>query len=207
MRGINLVILIGNLGADPETRVFSNGGGVTTFSIATSEQWTDKRTGDKREATEWHSIAVFYELGRQVAQQLKKGDTVYVEGSVKTKKYKDNNGQDRYVTQVVANKLQLLSNSIHQIGQDTSTVREDESTGDDETFVPPPKGSIETGGSDDDFIPPPMGEGTRPFNDADKDIDFVPPPFGKPNHDQELTPVFDEADSQPKVVDDKSIPF
>lgn len=204
MRGINLAMLIGTLGADSETRAFNNGGGVTTFSIATSEQWTDRRTGDKREATEWHSIAVFDELGRQVAQQLKKGDTVYVEGSVKTKKYKDNNGQDRYVTQVVADKLQLLSNPISQTEQPISTVHGGETTRGNNTFVPPPKGSREKGRPDGEFIPPPMGEGIRPFNERDKDI-FVPPPLGKPN--QERSPVFGEADNQPKVVDDKSIPF
>ena len=207
MRGVNLVMLIGTLGADSETKAFNNGGDVTTFSIATSEQWTDKNTGSKREATEWHRIVVFNESARQVAQQLKKGDTVYVEGSVKTKKYKNNNGQDRYITQVIANKLQLLSNAIHQIGEPTSTVRGSEITEGNKTLLPPSKGSVETEGGDGDFTPPPMGEVNRPINNGDEDSDFVPPPLGKLRHDQERTSVFDETDSQPEVVDDKSIPF
>ena len=108
MRGINQVIIIGRLGADPETRHFSNGGSVTNISVATSEQWTDKNTGEKREATEWHRISLFNRLGEIAAQYLKKGSQVYIEGSLRTRKWQDQNGQDRYTTEIRADKMQIL---------------------------------------------------------------------------------------------------
>ena len=108
MRGINQVIIIGRLGADPETRQFSNGGSVTNISVATSEQWTDKNTGEKREATEWHRISLFNRLGEIAAQYLKKGSQVYIEGSLRTRKWQDQDGQDRYTTEIRADKMQML---------------------------------------------------------------------------------------------------
>ena len=108
MRGVNKVIIIGNLGADPETRQFNNGGCVTNISVATSEQWTDKQTGEKKEATEWHRISLFNRLGEIAGQYLKKGSKVYIEGSLRTRKYQDNNGQDRYITEIRAEQLQML---------------------------------------------------------------------------------------------------
>ncbi|WP_201550105.1 single-stranded DNA-binding protein [Psychrobacter fjordensis] len=108
MRGVNKVIIIGNLGADPEARQFSNGGGVTNISVATSEQWTDKQSGEKREATEWHRIALFNRLGEIAAQYLRKGSKVYIEGSLRTRKYQDPNGQDRYITEIRAEQMQML---------------------------------------------------------------------------------------------------
>ena len=108
MRGVNKVIIIGNLGADPESRQFNNGGGVTNISVATSEQWTDKQSGEKREATEWHRISLFNRLGEIAAQYLRKGSKVYIEGSLRTRKYQDNNGQDRYITEIRAESLQML---------------------------------------------------------------------------------------------------
>ena len=108
MRGINKVIIIGNLGADPETRQFSNGGSVTNISVATSEQWTDKQTGEKREATEWHRISLFNRLGEIAAQYLRKGSKVYIEGSLRTRKWQDQNGQDRYTTEIRADQMQML---------------------------------------------------------------------------------------------------
>jgi single-strand DNA-binding protein len=110
MRGINKVIIIGNLGADPETRQFSNGGSVTNISVATSEQWTDKQSGEKREATEWHRISLFNRLAEISGQYLKKGSKVYIEGSLRTRKYQDPNGQDRYITEIRAEQLQMLDN-------------------------------------------------------------------------------------------------
>lgn len=114
MRGINKVFIIGNLGAEPETRKFSNGGSVTNISVATSEQWTDKNTGEKRESTEWHRIVLFNRLGEIAAQYLKRGSKVYIEGSLHTRKWQDQNGQDRYTTEIRADKMQMLgiSNSI-----------------------------------------------------------------------------------------------
>ena len=108
MRGVNKVIIIGNLGADPEARQFNNGGSVTNISVATSEQWTDKQSGEKREATEWHRITLFNRLGEIAAQYLRKGSKVYIEGSLRTRKYQDQNGQDRYITEIRAEQMQML---------------------------------------------------------------------------------------------------
>ena len=108
MRGVNKVIIIGNLGADPETRQFQNGGCVTNISVATSEQWTDKQSGEKREATEWHRISLFNRLGEIAAQYLRKGSKVYIEGSLRTRKYQDSNGQDRYITEIRGEQMQML---------------------------------------------------------------------------------------------------
>ena len=101
---VNKVILIGNLGADPEVRNFQNGGKVCNLRIATSETWKDKNTGERREKTEWHSVAIFQEgLVRIAEQYLKKGSKVYVEGKLQTRKWQDQSGQDRYSTEVVLN--------------------------------------------------------------------------------------------------------
>jgi len=101
-RGINKVILIGNLGADPETRTFQNGGKVCNLRIATSENWRDRNTGERRERTEWHSVAIFSEGLVKVAEQyLRKGSKVYIEGQLQTRKWQDQQGQDRYSTEVV----------------------------------------------------------------------------------------------------------
>lgn len=108
MRGVNKVIIVGNLGADPESRQFSNGGSVTNISVATSEQWTDKQTGERREATEWHRISLFNRLGEVAAQYLRKGSQVYIEGSLRTRKWQDQNGQDRYTTEIRADNMQML---------------------------------------------------------------------------------------------------
>lgn len=108
MRGINKVIIIGNLGADPEARQFQNGGSVTSISIATSEQWTDKQTGEKKEATEWHRVSLFNRLGEIAAQFLRKGSKVYIEGSLRTRKYTDPQGQERYITEIRAEQMQML---------------------------------------------------------------------------------------------------
>ena len=99
---VNKVILIGNLGKDPEVRSFQNGGQVCSFSLATSENWKDKSTGEKREKTEWHNISIFSDGLVRVAQQyLKKGSKVYIEGQLETRKWQDKEGKDRYTTEVV----------------------------------------------------------------------------------------------------------
>ena len=101
---VNKVILIGNLGADPEVRTFQNGGKVANLRIATSENWKDKNTGERREKTEWHTVAIFQEgLVRIAEQYLKKGAKVYIEGKLQTRKWQDQSGQDRYSTEVVLN--------------------------------------------------------------------------------------------------------
>lgn len=111
MRGVNLVIIIGNLGADPEHRQFDGGGSVTNISVATSEQWTDKQSGEKREATEWHRISLFNRLGEVAAQYLRKGSKVYIEGSLRTRKYQAQDGTDRYVTEIRASQMQMLDSA------------------------------------------------------------------------------------------------
>ncbi len=99
---VNKVILIGNLGRDPETRTFSNGGKVCNLRLATSETWKDRNTGERRERTEWHSVAIFSEpLARVAEQYLRKGSKVYIEGQLETRKWQDQSGQDRYSTEVV----------------------------------------------------------------------------------------------------------
>lgn len=111
MSGINKVIIVGYLGADPETRQFANGGCVANISVATSEKWTDKQTGESRELTEWHRISLFNRLGEIAAQYLKKGSQVYIEGSLRTRKWQDQNGQDRYITEIRANSMQMLGST------------------------------------------------------------------------------------------------
>lgn len=108
MRGVNKAIIIGNLGSDPEVRQFGNGGSVTTISVATSDQWTDKQTGEKKESTEWHRIVLFNRLGEIAAQYLRKGSAVYIEGKLQTRKWQDQNGQDKYTTEIRADQLQML---------------------------------------------------------------------------------------------------
>ncbi len=102
MAGVNKVILVGNLGKDPETKSFSNGGAVTRFPLATSETWRDKQSGERKEKTEWHNVSIFNEnLGKIASQFLRKGSKVYLEGQLETRKWQDQNGQDRYTTEVV----------------------------------------------------------------------------------------------------------
>lgn len=111
MRGVNKVLIIGNLGADPEARQFNNGGSVTNISVATSEQWTDKNSGEKREETQWHRISLFNRLGEIAAQYLRKGSKVYIEGSLRTRKYQADDGSDRYVTEIRAEQMQMLDSA------------------------------------------------------------------------------------------------
>ena len=111
MRGVNKVIIIGNLGANPEARQFNNGGSVTNISVATSEQWTDKQSGEKREATEWHRVSLFNRLGEIAAQYLRKGSKVYIEGSLRTRKYQAPDGSDRYATEIRADQMQMLDSN------------------------------------------------------------------------------------------------
>ena len=107
-RGVNKVILIGNLGQDPETKSLPSGSAVTNIRVATSETWKDKQTGEKKEATEWHTVVFFDRLAEIAGQYLKKGSKVYVEGSLRTRKWQDKNGNDRYSTEVRANEMQML---------------------------------------------------------------------------------------------------
>ncbi|MBL8245486.1 MAG: single-stranded DNA-binding protein, partial [Rhodanobacteraceae bacterium] len=107
-RGVNKVILVGNLGADPETRYTANGGAICTIKVATSESWKDKQTGEMQERTEWHRVKFFGRLAEIAGEYLKKGRQVYVEGSIRTDKYTDKEGIERYATDIIANEMQLL---------------------------------------------------------------------------------------------------
>ena len=107
-RGINKVILVVNLGKDPETRYMPSGGAVTNVTIATSESWKDKQTGQQQERTEWHRVVFFNRLAEIAAEYLKKGSKVYVEGSLRTRKWQGQDGQDRYTTEIVASEMQML---------------------------------------------------------------------------------------------------
>ncbi len=107
-RGINKVIIVGNLGADPEVRQTGGGTAVTTLSLATSESWTDKQSGEKQERTEWHRVKMFGRLAEIAGEYLKKGRQVYIEGSLRTDKYTDKQGVEKYSTDIIANEMQML---------------------------------------------------------------------------------------------------
>ena len=107
-KGVNKVIVVGNLGAAPESRTMPSGGTATNFSVATSESWKDKQTGQKQERTEWHKIVTFGRLAEICAEYLAKGSKVYVEGSLRTRKWQDKAGKDNYTTEIVASEMQML---------------------------------------------------------------------------------------------------
>jgi single-strand DNA-binding protein len=107
-RGINKVILVGHLGADPESRATQSGQTITHLRIATSEQWTDRQSGQKQTHTEWHRVVMFARLAEIAAQYLRKGQQVYIEGRLQTSKWQDQQGQDRYTTEIVADEMQML---------------------------------------------------------------------------------------------------
>ena len=114
MRGVNKVILVGTLGKDPDTKTFPNGGSLTQFSIATSESWTDKSTGERKEQTEWHRIVLHNRLGEIAQQYLRKGSKVYIEGSLRTRQWTDQNGQERYTTEIRGEQMQMLDGQRQQ---------------------------------------------------------------------------------------------
>lgn len=107
-RGVNKVILVGHLGQDPEVKYMTNGNAVANISIATSEQWTDKQTNERREQTEWHRVVFFNRMAEIVGEYLRKGSQVYVEGRLQTRKWTDKDNIDRYSTEIVANNMQML---------------------------------------------------------------------------------------------------
>jgi single-strand DNA-binding protein len=107
-RGVNKVILVGNLGKDPETRYMPSGSAVTNLTLATSESWKDKQTGEQQDRTEWHKIAMFGRLAEIAAEYLRKGSQIYVEGRLRTRKWQDKEGKDRYTTEIVADEMQML---------------------------------------------------------------------------------------------------
>ena len=140
MAGINKVILIGNLGNDPEVRYTPNGDAVANFSIATSEEWKDKNTGEKRERTEWHRIVAWRRLGEICGEYLSKGRQVYVEGRIQTNAWEDKEGNKRYTTEILASTVQFLG------GRDSAGPRRSEGPP-----VPEYPGTPVTGPGDDDI--------------------------------------------------------
>ncbi len=107
-RGVNKVILIGHLGQDPQQRAMPSGKAVVNLRLATSDQWRDKQTGEQKEATEWHNVVMFDRLAEIAGEYLRKGSHVYIEGRIRTRKWQDKEGQDRYTTEIIANEMQML---------------------------------------------------------------------------------------------------
>ena len=156
-RGVNKVILVGNLGADPDTRYMPSGKAVTNIRLATSESWKDRQTGDMQERTEWHSIVMYDKLGEIAAEYLRKGSQVYIEGKIRTRKWQDKEGKDRYTTEIIADQMQMLG-SRGGGGGAPSEPREPRSSSrpapaEDRAATPVDEGGGGGGGEFDDDIP------------------------------------------------------
>ena len=152
-RGVNKVILVGNCGKDPETRYMPSGGAVTNISIATSEGWKDKQSGETKERTEWHNIVFFNRLGEIAGEYLKKGSQIYVEGSLRTRKWQDKSGQDRYTTEIVANEMQMLGGrpggDSYAPAQAQTQPASNKSSGSQQSYNQAPPAMVEEGFDDD----------------------------------------------------------
>ena len=140
MASVNKVILVGNLGRDPEVRYSPDGGAIANFSIATTDTWKDKATGEKKEATEWHRIVFFGKTAEIVAQYVKKGSALYVEGALRTRKWTDKEGQERYTTEIVGDRMQMLGSRGEGGGRMSQG-------GGDEDFDQRPPQRAQSGGS------------------------------------------------------------
>ena len=152
MASVNKVILIGNLGRDPETRYMPDGGAITNISIATTEQWKDKQ-GEKQEKTEWHRVAFFGKLAEIAGEYLKKGSQVYVEGRLQTRKWQDKDGADKYTTEIVANAMQMLGSRSGMGGGDRGAPEMGEGGGASSrpSSAKPAGAGAKSGGKFDDF--------------------------------------------------------
>ena len=150
MASINKVILVGNLGQDPEVKYMPSGGAVTNISIATTDTWKDKTSGKKQERTEWHRVVFFNRLAEIVGEYLQKGAQIYIEGSLRTRKWQDQNGQDKYTTEIVAREMQMLGSA---------------KTGPAQTQQPTTAGQRQNGTSQQDAPP-------QNFDNYDDDIPF-----------------------------------
>ena len=149
-RGVNKVILVGNCGKDPETRYMPSGGAVTNVSIATSESWKDKQTGETKERTEWHNIVFFNRLAEIVGEYVRKGSQIYVEGALRTRKWQDkNSGQDRYTTEVVASEMQMLGS--RQGGGESYAPAQSSNQSSSQSSQPQPAAAVVEDGFDDDI--------------------------------------------------------
>ena len=127
MKGVNKAIILGYVGKDPEVRYMPSGGAAANFSVATSEQWKDKQTGQKKERTEWHNISAFGKLAEIIGEYVKKGDPVYIEGKIQTRKWQDRDGNDRYTTEIVTSELQMLGGRVQQSGASTNNEQPEKS--------------------------------------------------------------------------------
>lgn len=163
-KGINKVILVGNLGKDPEMKYTASGIAIANITVATSESWTDKQTNQKVEKTEWHRVVFFRRLAEVVGEYLTKGSQVYIEGRLQTRKWQDQNGQDRYTTEVIGDKMQMLGSKPSGSGQDSQNQNQTQQQsrsggfrrpGDDNTphGGGPQQGGFDDGGFTDDDIP------------------------------------------------------
>lgn len=162
MASVNKVIIVGNLGRDPETRYMPNGEAVTNVAVATTESWKDKSTGDKKEVTEWHRVTFYRKLAEIAGQYLKKGSSVYVEGRLQTRKWTDKDGVERYTTEIIADSMQMLGG---RPGAGSSAPMDD-----DYSSAPAPRQNAGGGGSS---APRPASKpAASNFNDMDDDIPF-----------------------------------
>ena len=152
MASINKVILVGNLGQDPEVKYMPSGGAVTNISIATTDTWKDKATGEKKENTEWHRVVFFNRLAEIVGEYLRKGSQVYIEGNLRTRKWQDQSGQDRYSTEIVAREMQMLGSRA----------------GGSSDFAPPQQGSSQKPPQQQE----PQSAPPQNFDNFDDDIPF-----------------------------------
>ena|SRR5258708_7387132 len=151
-RGVNKVILIGNLGRDPEVRYSPNGQAVANVTIATSESWKDKNTGEKQERTEWHRIVFWGKLAEIAGEYLKKGSQIYIEGRIQTRKWQDKDGNERYTTEIVANEMQMLG-SREGRGAPAADFAQEEPAAIDTTGGTKAPSPAKAGGDFDDDIP------------------------------------------------------
>lgn len=152
MSSLNKVMLIGRAGQDPEQRYTAGGAGVTTLSLATSEAWKDKASGERKEATEWHRVVLFERLAEIAAEYVRKGSLVYVEGKLTTRKWQDKQGVDRYTTEIRADRLQLLT-SRRQDGDGDDGAPREQAERRQEPAKRKPAPSVQRGGFDDEEIP------------------------------------------------------
>lgn len=162
-RGVNKVILVGNCGSDPETKYLPSGSAVTNLSIATSETWKDKQTGQQQERTEWHRVVFFNRLAEIAGEYLKKGGKVYVEGSLRTRKWQGQDGQDRYTTEIVANEMQML---------DSRGSSDSMGGGQYDQSAPPAQAAPQQGQAPQAGQPQQGGQPAPSFDDFDDDIPF-----------------------------------
>ena len=139
-RGINKVIIVGNVGGDPETRYMPSGSAVTNLTVATNETWKDKQTGEKKERTEWHRVAMFNRLAEIAAEYLRKGSQVYIEGKLRTRKWQDKDGQDRYTTEIIADEMQMLGGRGGDFGGGGSSPRASSGSSQESGGAPPHPG-------------------------------------------------------------------